>query len=163
MRGNHFSHDPLEDTTHALNISSKIWFTCSVCPEVCGWYAELLISLVPKALCKCSQKQAINYGPWSEIMVLGTPCNLTIWETYSSAYFPMGYFMLIGTKRADLVRQSTMNHMESWPCCVYHRELYYRLPPHTTRSWFYMGHCRSPHQVRTFCTSQHKVSRWEVH
>ena len=30
--------------------------------------------------------------------------------------------------------------------------LYYRPLVDTTRSRFYMGHCRSPHQVSTFCT-----------
>jgi len=100
-------------------MSSKIWFTRSVCLEVCGWYAKLLISLVPKALCKCCPKQATKCGPRSKIMVLGTPCNLTIWATYSSMYCPAWYFVLTSTKCADLVRRSTMTHIESWPCYVW--------------------------------------------
>jgi hypothetical protein len=33
-KGNHFSHDPFEEITQALNMSSKILFACLVCPDV---------------------------------------------------------------------------------------------------------------------------------
>jgi hypothetical protein len=40
--------------------------------------------------------------------------------------------------------------------------LYYRPPKHAARSWLYTGHCGSPYQVSAFCTSQNRLSRWNV-
>ena len=59
----------------ALNISSSTWFTLSVWPSVCGWYAELLRRWVPRHSWSCSQKRETKTNPLLEMVVRGTPCN----------------------------------------------------------------------------------------
>ena len=111
----HSSHFLGKEMAQALNIFSSTWFTLSVWPSICGWYVELLRSWVPRHSKSCSQKRETKTNPLSEMIVRGTPCKVTIWSKYISAYFLVVYLVSTRIKWADLVRRSTMAQIESKP------------------------------------------------
>ena len=92
-------------------MSSKVWMVLSDCPSVWGCNVVLKCNLVHKAPCKLSQKWDVNLGSLSETIDNGTPCNLTISETYKIASLSNGSVYCIERKCADLVSLSTITQI----------------------------------------------------
>jgi hypothetical protein len=70
------------------------------------------------ALCKLLQNLAVNYGPRSDTMLFGAPCNFRMLSMYSSANLCVSKVVFMGMKCATLVNWSTITHIESLPFCV---------------------------------------------
>ena len=71
---------------------------------------------VPMASYKLDQNLDVNMGSRSEIIDIGTPCNLTISSTYNWANLFNESSLLTGRKCVDIVSLSTITHMAS--CCL---------------------------------------------
>ena len=64
----------------SLKYCSSSWFTRSVCPSPCGWYAVVAATLIPSNLYSSLVNSATNWGPLSEMTRLGSPwCFQTCW------------------------------------------------------------------------------------
>ena len=100
---------------YALSMSSKIWFTLSVWPSVCGWKILLNDNWLPKASWKLLQKWDVKTEPRSDTIVSRTPCNLIISWMKILAYISAVWVILTGKKCADLVNLSTITQIESFP------------------------------------------------
>jgi len=118
INGNTSSQAPKWSSTHVRSKSSSDWIVLSDRPSVCGWYVELIVSLLPKAPCKVCQNRDVNRGSLSDTMLEGTPCNLTTSLMYSWANLIIDILRFMAKKCALLVSRSTMTQMVSCPLKV---------------------------------------------
>jgi len=69
--------------------------------------------LTPRHLKRCDQNLLTNLESLSEMMVLGIPCSLMMWEMKSWAVPSAVTFWVVGMKWAILVKRSTTTRMLS--------------------------------------------------
>ena len=93
-------------------------FMISVCPSVCGWYDELIFSLVPNVLKRTFQNSDVNLESRSDTKVLGMPwcLNTVSWKTLAICMADM--LALTGIILTYLDKRSTNTAMASCPCMV---------------------------------------------
>lgn len=111
--GNTKSHCLGFSPTKLRNRFPELRFTTSVYPSVCGWCDELNCSWVPILRQKVRQKWLSNFTSRSDVMVLGTPCSLTISCKNNRATCDATNVLLQGIKWAVLENQSTTTIIES--------------------------------------------------
>jgi hypothetical protein len=99
--------------TYIRSIYSKIWFFLLVFPYVSGWYVVLKFNYVPKSSWKLVHKFPVNTDPQSDIIFLGTPCNIIILLTKILAMSSAWHVVWTRIKCALFVKVSTTTKIES--------------------------------------------------
>jgi hypothetical protein len=90
-------------------------FILSVCPSVWGWNAVDNRQSTPSRSHNLFQNTAANCGPLSDIIVFGSPCNLTTSLTNISASPRASIIVWHGTKCLIFDSRSTTTQMASYP------------------------------------------------
>src|SRR5271169_33517 len=95
---------------------SRTWFTRSVCPSDCGWYAVERFPLILHRSRRWDAKWEVNWGPRSDTRSEGSPCSLKTCRRYSSAVSSAVTLVVVGQKCAIFVRRSTHTRiaLKSW-------------------------------------------------
>ena len=62
--------------------TSTFWFTCSICPSVCGWYVVDRAPVIFKSRYNSFVKAAMNWGPLSVMICSGIPScgHISFWN-----------------------------------------------------------------------------------
>lgn len=102
--------------TYIISVSSRTLFVLYVFPLVWGWYDMIKANSIPKPANNSFQSMEVNLTSLSEIIFLGTPCNLKIlfmkiWATSLAELVD-----LIATKWATLCNFSIVFTIAS--CCL---------------------------------------------
>ena len=66
-------------------VTSRAWLARSACPLVWGWYPDDRLAVAPMPRQKARHTPDVNWGPRSETMFWGIPCNRITWVTSRSA------------------------------------------------------------------------------
>ena len=109
-KGKSSPHFLCKSSMYALSISSKIWFTLSVCPLISGWYELLKFNLVRKTFYKACQ-MALKSLSLLNTMSFSMPCNRTICLTYNYANPSTCQVSWTAMNWADLVNISTITQI----------------------------------------------------
>lgn len=113
-RGNKGTQSSRENDVKQRIYCSKVCFFLSICPLVCGWYAENKESYIFKISQSALQILDVNWTPWSKTMLAGVPWSLMISFTKTCAVSNAEGVSFIGRKRAILEKWS-MTKMAEYP------------------------------------------------
>lgn len=94
-----------------LRYCSKVWLVLSVCPLLCGWYAEDRQTSIFRALHRAFQNLEVKCTPLSGTILLGNPCNRTISLINRCAVSGAEGVLIMGKKWAILDNLSTTIRM----------------------------------------------------
>src|ERR1700722_3084917 len=95
---------------------STSWFTLSVCPSVCGWYAVERFPCVPTSLYKSFMNCVANWGPLSLITFLGILYLLHTWSLKILATPWAVTPVCVGRMMIILVNISHITRITLYPC-----------------------------------------------
>ena len=116
--GSAWSHCFGWSLTKLLKIFPKLLLLTSVYPPICGWYAKIKPKSVPIFFHKVLQMSPTNIVSLSETILLGNPCNLTIYLKNKLATWVASLVLNQGIQWPILENMSTMTKIESWPIWV---------------------------------------------
>ena len=91
------------------------WFTCSVCPSVCGWYAVDGFPWIPKAPYNSFMNRDTNCVPWSLITFIGNLWSQKTWLMKCLAIPFDVTVAFVGKKYAYFEKRSTTTMIISYP------------------------------------------------
>ena len=94
-RDKYSSYLPPTSSIHVVTKSSKVWMVLSVCPSVCGWNAMLNFNSIPIAFWILGHNLDMNLGSRSNIIDIGTPCNLTTSLTYNLTMYVINIIVVM--------------------------------------------------------------------
>jgi len=99
-----------------LKYCSSSWLTLSVCLSVWGWNTIDNLLLIPSISFNSLISPAANYGPQSDIILLGRPCNFHTLSLNNLASPSADVFSIVEMKCPIFVNLSTTTRIESYPC-----------------------------------------------